>query len=71
MLIALALIEALLLALIVFGNAVLVRAAIRNRRVVYVPAIALLSAFAVGLGYVLLVTLAFQQCVSRAGGCFT
>jgi hypothetical protein len=71
MLILLALIEGLLLALIVFGDAVLLRAAIRNRRVVYVPAIALLTAFAVGLGYVLAVTLAFQECVSQENGCFS
>ena len=70
MLILLAVIEGLLLALVVFGDAVLLRTAIRNRRVVYAPAIALLTAFAVGLGYVLLVTLAFQECVSQDGGCF-
>ena len=65
--ILLALIEALLLALTVFGDVWL----IKQRRLVYAPAIALLTVLAAVLGYVLLVTLAFQQCVSQDSGCFS
>ncbi len=66
MFIVLAILEVLLLALTLFGDVWL----LRQRRLVYAPAIALLTVLAAALGFALMVTLAFQDCVSQDGGCF-
>jgi hypothetical protein len=67
MLILFAVFELLLLALIVFGDVWL----IKQRRLVYVPAILLLTALAAAIGYALLVTIAFQACVSADEPCIS
>jgi hypothetical protein len=66
-----AIVEVILLTLTGFGDVLLLRAAVRQRRLVYVPAIILLTAVVAALGYALGVTLAFQQCVTQEGGCFS
>jgi hypothetical protein len=71
MLILVALIEAMLLALTAFGDVWLFRVAVKQRRLVYAPAIVLLTVLVAALGYALLVTLAFQRCASQDGGCFS
>jgi hypothetical protein len=70
MLILIALLEAFLLALTAFGDVWLFRIAVKQRRLVFAPAIVLLTGLVAALGYALLVTLAFQQCVAQDGGCF-
>jgi hypothetical protein len=71
MFILLAIIEVILLALVVFGDVVLFRAAVRRRRFVYAPAIVLLTVLAAAIGYALLITLAFQACVSQDEPCIS
>jgi hypothetical protein len=71
MFILLAIIELMLLALTVFGDVVLFRAAVKRRRFVYVPAIVLLTAVIAALGYALLVTLAFQACFAGDEPCLS
>jgi hypothetical protein len=71
MLILLAILEVLLLALILFGDVFLFRLSVKERTFGYVPAIVLLTVLAAALGFALLVTLAFQGCVSQDGGCFS
>jgi hypothetical protein len=71
MLVLFAIVEVILLALTGFGDVLLFRAAVRQRRLVYVPAIILLTAVVAALGYALLITLAFQQCTAQEGGCFS
>lgn len=71
MLILFAIIELLLLALVVVGDVLLFRHAVRQRRLVFAPAIILLTALAGALGYVLLATIAIQQCMSEGGSCLS
>jgi hypothetical protein len=65
MLILLAILEVLLLALTVLGDFLLVRIAVKERRLVFAPAILLLTVLAAALGFALVVTLALQSCVSQ------
>jgi hypothetical protein len=69
MLILLAIIEVVLLAFVVFGDVWLLRLAVKQRRLVFAPAIVLLTAVVGALGYALLVTLALQACFSQ--GCLS
>jgi hypothetical protein len=71
MFILLAGVELILLALVVFGDVMLFRLAVQRRRLVYAPAIVLLTALAGAIGYALVVTLAFQACVSQDEPCLS
>jgi hypothetical protein len=71
MFVLLAIVEVIVLALVVFGDVWLFRLAITERRLVYVPAIVLLTLLVAALGLALMITLAFQQCTAQEGGCFS